>query len=200
MLLLSMVLCLSGLPETVAAQEKSTARGTRTNARSSKTDRKTDKKKEAGKGKDAKAKEEEKKQESLFLAEPDENQAYVPEIFRCGECGYEQDEPGNCPDHALAPLTLVLSKGKNPLEPTEVDGNEDLLVDIPLTGLAFKKAGAVGSDSATLSAVSGAPSPGAVGVSGAPALPLTSAPTESAAPGTSAAGDESQAPAAPSQP
>ena len=99
------------------------------------------------KGKD----EEEKPKESLFLPEPDQSQAYTPEIFRCAECGYEQDELGVCPDHESNQLILVLSKGKNPLEPPEVDGNEDLLVDIPLTNVTFKKKGSAASDTSPLS-------------------------------------------------
>lgn len=78
--------------------------------------------------------------EDLFLREGKENQKFLPDIFRCPECGYEQDEPGTCPDHDESVLILVRSKGKNPLEPSEVDGNEDIVVDIPLTGLSLKKA------------------------------------------------------------
>lgn len=78
--------------------------------------------------------------EDLFLREGKENQKFLPDIFRCPECGYEQDEPGSCPDHDESVLVLVRSKGKNPLEPSEVDGNEDIVVDIPLTGLSLKKA------------------------------------------------------------
>ena len=78
--------------------------------------------------------------EELFLKEGKANQQFLPDIFRCPECGYEQDEPGSCPDHDESALVLVRSKGKNPLEPPEVDGNEDIVVDIPLTGLSLKKA------------------------------------------------------------
>jgi len=78
--------------------------------------------------------------EELFMKEGKENQKFLPDIFRCPECGYEQDEPGFCPDHDESALVLVRSKGKNPLEPSEVDGNEDIVVDIPLTGLSLKKA------------------------------------------------------------
>lgn len=77
--------------------------------------------------------------EDLFLREGKDNQKFLPDIFRCPECGYEQDEPGTCPDHDESALILVRSKGKNPLEPSEVDGNEDIIVDIPLTGLSLKK-------------------------------------------------------------
>ncbi|OQA24262.1 MAG: hypothetical protein BWY59_02276 [Verrucomicrobia bacterium ADurb.Bin345] len=78
--------------------------------------------------------------EELFLREGKENQKFLPDIYRCPECGYEQDEPGTCPDHDESALVLVRSKGKNPLEPSDVDGNEDIVVDIPLTGLSIKKA------------------------------------------------------------
>lgn len=78
------------------------------------------------------------KGESLFLPETAENKAHVTELYRCPDCGYEQDETGFCPDHDEQALTLVLSQGRNPLEPAEVDGNEDLLVDLPLSGLQFK--------------------------------------------------------------
>ena len=78
--------------------------------------------------------------EDLFLREGKENQKFLPDIYRCPECGYEQDEPGTCPDHDESALVLVRSKGKNPLEPSDVDGNEDIVVDIPLTGLSIKKA------------------------------------------------------------
>ncbi len=101
----------------------------------------TGKKGEAGKsdkkeGKDATAPEEE---EGLFLAETPETQTWLPDIWRCPECGYEQDEPGTCPDHGETELVKVLAKGKNPLAPAELDGNEDLVVDIPLTGLVLRK-------------------------------------------------------------
>ena len=83
----------------------------------------------------------EKKDEgdSLFLEEKTENKEYMPDIYRCPECGYEQDEPGFCPDHNKIELIKVLSKGKDPLAPTELDGNEDILVDIPLSNIKFKK-------------------------------------------------------------
>jgi len=91
---------------------------------------------------DKKAAEDAKEEEGddLFLQEVKENQEYLPDMYRCPECGYEQDETGNCPDHEGTPLVLVLTKGKNPLEPPDVDGNEDLIVDMPLTGLNIKKA------------------------------------------------------------
>ncbi len=95
--------------------------------------------KKKGKGTD-KAKETETEKDELFLPEGDKNQSYVPDIFRCPECGYEQDEPGTCPDHDEIQLVMVLSKGKNPLEMGELDGNEDLIVDMPVAGLSLKKA------------------------------------------------------------
>ena len=101
------------------------------------------------KGKKAEEKKEtadQEKGESLFLPETAENQTHVTELYRCPDCGYEQDEAGFCPDHDEQALTLVLSQGRNPLEPAEVDGNEDLLVDLPLSGLQFKTgAGASGT-------------------------------------------------------
>lgn len=88
----------------------------------------------------AKTSDKEEASEDLFLREGKDNQKFLPDIFRCPECGYEQDEPGTCPDHDESPLVLVRSQGKNPLEPPDVDGNEDIVVDIPLTGLSLKKA------------------------------------------------------------
>ncbi|MFZ2955539.1 MAG: hypothetical protein WA705_01385 [Candidatus Ozemobacteraceae bacterium] len=109
------------------------------------------KKKEKGaKNSDQKTKEDES--EEIFLVETKENQAYLPDIYRCSECGYEQDEAGTCPDHEETALVLVRSKGKNPLEPAEVDGNEDLIVDMPVTGLAFKKSAPAGIASSTVQA------------------------------------------------
>ncbi len=92
----------------------------------------------------------------LFLPEAADNQTYLPDIFRCPECGYEQDEPGTCPDHGETELIKVLSKGKNPLAPPELDGNEDLLVDVPLTGLVLRK-----TPTPVASGTAGAPAPGA---------------------------------------
>jgi hypothetical protein len=83
-----------------------------------------------------------KKQESAssdYLPESDLAKDYIPEIYRCPECGYEQDSPGLCPDHSLIQLALIVDRTKNPLAPTEYDGNEDILVDIPLKNLVFKK-------------------------------------------------------------
>ncbi|NLI78056.1 MAG: hypothetical protein GX442_16685 [Candidatus Riflebacteria bacterium] len=91
----------------------------------------------------------------LFLPEVADNQTYLPDIFRCPECGYEQDEPGTCPDHGETELIKILSKGKNPLAPPELDGNEDLLVDVPLTGLVLRK-----TPAPIASGTAGAPAPG----------------------------------------
>lgn len=79
------------------------------------------------------------KDEDLFLKEEEVNLKFLPDIYRCSECGYEQDEPGYCPDHNEVELIKVLAKGRDPLEPSELDGNEDILVDIPLKNLEFRK-------------------------------------------------------------
>jgi len=90
--------------------------------------------------KPAKDKEAEKEQEEpLFLQETDETASFMPDIYRCPECGYEQDEEGNCPDHTAITLIKVLSAGRDPLAPAELDGNEDIIVDIPLKNLEFRK-------------------------------------------------------------
>lgn len=103
--------------------------------------------KDTGKGKKAASRkkadaEEEKKKasgEDLFLTEQAANANFLPDIYRCAECGYEQDEPGFCPDHTEAELVKVPARGRDPLEPVELDGNEDILVDIPLRNLEFRK-------------------------------------------------------------
>lgn len=120
-------LLLTDLPVWAAGRETSEAK-------------KRQEKKTAGKEKESGSGEADDTGEDLFLREGKENQKFLPDIFRCPECGYEQDEPGTCPDHDESVLVLVRSKGKNPLEPSEVDGNEDIVVDIPLTGLSLKKA------------------------------------------------------------
>lgn len=74
-----------------------------------------------------------------FLPDVEENREFLPELFRCSECGYEQDEEGYCPDHTEIELIKILSRGRNPLEPSELDGNEDIIVDIPFRGLQFRK-------------------------------------------------------------
>jgi hypothetical protein len=97
----------------------------------SKSGKKSDKKK--------KIEEAEEKTEELFLPEEEANQKFLPDIYRCPECGYEQDEPGFCPDHNEVELVKILAAGRDPLEPSELDGNEDILVDIPLKNLEFRK-------------------------------------------------------------
>ncbi len=78
-------------------------------------------------------------EDSTFIMDTEKARDYLPDIYRCPECGYEQDEPGTCPDHNTMELIKVLSRGRDPLEPAELDGNEDLIVDIPLKDLQFKK-------------------------------------------------------------
>lgn len=77
-------------------------------------------------------------EEELFLPDQ-ENLDFMPDIFRCPDCGYEQDEPGFCPDHIEVSLIRVPDKNRDPLAPPELDGNEDLIVDIPLRGIQFRK-------------------------------------------------------------
>ncbi|MDD3148878.1 MAG: hypothetical protein PHD82_16415 [Candidatus Riflebacteria bacterium] len=78
-------------------------------------------------------------EDPLFLKEAEKAREFLPDLYRCPECGYEQDEPGTCPDHNTLELVKVLSRGRDPLEPAELDGNEDIIVDIPLKDLQFKK-------------------------------------------------------------
>lgn len=80
-----------------------------------------------------------KADEPMFLQETDKTVDFLPEIFRCPECGYEQDESGKCPDHSAIELVKILSPGRDPLAPAELDGNEDIIVDIPLKNIEFKK-------------------------------------------------------------
>ena len=82
----------------------------------------------------------EAKPQEDFLPDAEENRDFLPELFRCSECGYEQDEEGSCPDHTEIELIKVLSRGRDPLEPPELDGNEDIIVDIPMRGMQFRKA------------------------------------------------------------
>lgn len=92
-----------------------------------------------GKQKAADAKEEEQQPEDTeLLADNENSKSYMPDIYRCPDCGYEQDEPGTCPDHSSLELIKVISDGKDPLAPQELDGNEDILVDVPLN-IQFKK-------------------------------------------------------------
>ncbi len=75
---------------------------------------------------------------SDFLADNDKAKSYMPDIYRCPDCGYEQDEAGFCPDHTTLELVKVISDVNSPLAPSELDGNEDILVDVPLH-IEFKK-------------------------------------------------------------
>jgi len=108
-------------------------------AKSEKVSKKKTERKASDKSSRKEASEPDKLQESLFLQENEKMIDYVPEIYRCSECGYEQDEPGTCPDHNTLELVKVISKARDPLEPAELDGNEDIIVDIPLKNLLFKK-------------------------------------------------------------
>ena len=85
----------------------------------------------------------------MFLKEEAANARFLPDIYRCSECGYEQDEPGFCPDHNEIELVQVLARGRDPIEPGELDGNEDILVDVPLKNLEFRKEAALGNASET---------------------------------------------------
>ena len=80
-----------------------------------------------------------KQQEPMFLQETEKTVTFLPDIYRCPECGYEQDEEGKCPDHTAIDLVKILSAGRDPLAPSELDGNEDIIVDIPLKNIEFKK-------------------------------------------------------------
>ncbi|MGM0598231.1 MAG: hypothetical protein ACQETH_00320 [Candidatus Rifleibacteriota bacterium] len=77
--------------------------------------------------------------ENLFLKEEKANVKYMPDIYRCPECGYEQDHPGSCPDHNKIELIKIISESRDPMAPPELDGNEDIIVDIPLKNLEFRK-------------------------------------------------------------
>lgn len=57
---------------------------------------------------------------------------WIFEIYRCPECGYEQDEPGYCPDHINTKLVKVDNLEQILFQPNELDGYEDIIVDIPL--------------------------------------------------------------------
>lgn len=81
---------------------------------------------------------EEKKEDTELLMDNELARDYMPDIYRCPDCGYEQDEPGYCPDHVSLELIKIISDPKDPLAPSELDGNEDILVDIPLN-IQFKK-------------------------------------------------------------
>ncbi len=108
--------------------------------RSRNTDKKKTTSKTSSKTKKADSTEEADKQSenSDFLADNEKAKSYMPDIYRCPDCGYEQDEPGFCPDHTTLELVKVISNVNNPLAPSELDGNEDILVDVPLH-IEFKK-------------------------------------------------------------
>lgn len=76
---------------------------------------------------------------SDFPEESVDNRSFFPDVYRCPECGYEQDEEGVCPDHFSTELVKILSRGRNPIAPLELDGNEDIIVDVPLRNLEFNK-------------------------------------------------------------
>jgi len=80
----------------------------------------------------------EKKDSDSFLPDNDNAKSYMPDIYRCPDCGYEQDEAGFCPDHVTLELVKIISNAKDPMVPNELDGNEDILVDVPLN-IVFKK-------------------------------------------------------------
>lgn len=79
-----------------------------------------------------------KKDSDSFLPDNDNAKSYMPDIYRCPDCGYEQDEAGFCPDHVTLELVKIISNPKDPMAPNELDGNEDILVDVPLN-IVFKK-------------------------------------------------------------
>lgn len=95
----------------------------------SSTNKKTEKKAEEAK---------ESQDDSELLVDNELARNYMPDIYRCPDCGYEQDEPGFCPDHVTLELIKIISAPKDPLAPAELDGNEDILVDVPLN-IQFKK-------------------------------------------------------------
>lgn len=110
------------------------ARRSNKNSSSKKTSSKTKKnesKKETAKNTDDSSNNE-------LLMDNEKSRDYMPDIFRCPDCGYEQDEAGFCPDHTTLELVKIISDIKNPLAPSELDGNEDILVDVPLN-IDFKK-------------------------------------------------------------
>ncbi len=104
------------------------ARRSRKSNKSNKTEKKSESKKESSSSED----------DSGFLQDKDESKSYMPDIYRCPDCGYEQDEEGFCPDHSTLALVKIISNPKDPMAPNELDGNEDILVDVPLN-IVFKK-------------------------------------------------------------
>ncbi|MDD3000958.1 MAG: hypothetical protein PHF29_04325 [Candidatus Riflebacteria bacterium] len=118
--------CTSGI---LLAKEKSKPK------KSKKSSSKTDKAKSSAQSNESTKSE----NDSDYLPEPDSAKSYVPDIYRCPECGYEQDVIGTCPDHATIDLVFIRDKARDPLAPAEYDGNEDIIVDIPLKNVVFKK-------------------------------------------------------------
>ena len=119
-----------GIVSGEGARLEAARRSRKSSNKSKKTDKKSD-----DKSSDSS---EESKDDSGLLQDLDKAKSYMPDIYRCPDCGYEQDEPGFCPDHSTLELVKVISDVKDPLAPTELDGNEDILVDVPLH-LEFKK-------------------------------------------------------------
>lgn len=110
----------------------SKAEAARKNKKSSKNSKKSSKT-------ETKSTEKNESNEDLgLLVDSDKTKSYMPDIYRCSECGYEQDEEGFCPDHSTLKLVKIISNQNDPLAPAELDGNEDILVDIPLN-IQFKK-------------------------------------------------------------
>ena len=101
------------------------------NKKTSGKSKKTESKKETSKNSDDSS-------DNDLLMDNEKSRDYMPDIFRCPDCGYEQDEAGYCPDHTTLELVKIISDVKNPLAPSELDGNEDILVDVPLN-IDFKK-------------------------------------------------------------
>ena len=114
----------------------------RTNRNSNKSSSSSNKNSSKTKKSESKSKSSEKIDDSSLnndlLMDNEKSRDYMPDIYRCPDCGYEQDEAGFCPDHTTLELVKIISDVKNPLAPSELDGNEDILVDVPLN-IDFKK-------------------------------------------------------------
>ncbi len=113
------------------AARRSNKNSSASNKKSNSKTKKTESNKEA-------AKSSEDSSNNELLMDNEKSRDYMPDIFRCPDCGYEQDEAGFCPDHTTLELVKIISDIKNPLAPSELDGNEDILVDVPLN-IDFKK-------------------------------------------------------------
>ena len=118
------------LPFIKNASRLEAARRSKKSNKSNKSDKKSESKKDSN--------EKLNEDDSGFLADKDKARSYMPDIYRCPDCGYEQDEEGYCPDHATLELVKVISNPKDPMAPSELDGNEDILVDVHLN-IVFKK-------------------------------------------------------------